>query len=169
VTTLGRGDLEEEHTAHGTPASNRPLRIEASGTFAVDREVAFDYVTDPENWPDFWPDLVEIPDEEQARWQQHGDTMRLRMRLAGRLTELHMTLDDLSRPALVRYHTVQQGMPEASHERHFEPAAEGFRYRLVVSFAPRAGVAGLFDRTVVRYAARRALRRTLGNLARRWP
>ena len=56
-------------------------------------------------------------------------------------------------------------MPDAVHERHFEPAAEGFNYRLVVSFEPRAGLAGLFDRTLVRFAAGRALRRTLDNLA----
>ena len=91
------------------------------------------------------------------------------MRLAGRVTELHMTLDELSRPALVRYHSTQQGVPDAAHERHFEPAAAGFNYRLVVTFAPRAGFAGLFDRTVVRYAASRALRRTLDNLEGRLP
>jgi hypothetical protein len=88
------------------------------------------------------------------------------MRLAGRLTELHMTLDELSRPALVRYHSTQPGVPDAEHERHFEPTAGGFEYRLVVSFAPRAGLRGLFDRTVVPYAASRALRRTLDNLER---
>ena len=64
------------------------------------------------------------------------------MKLAGRVTELHMTLDELTRPALVRYHSTQQGVPDAEHERHFEPAAGGFEYRLVVSFAPRAVSAG---------------------------
>jgi hypothetical protein len=78
---------------------------------------------------------------------------------------LHMTLDERSRPALVRYHSTQQGVPDAVHARHFEPAADGFSYRLVVTFAPRSGLAGLFDRTLVRYAAGRALRRTLDNLA----
>jgi hypothetical protein len=91
------------------------------------------------------------------------------MRLAGRVTELHMTLDELTRPALVRYHSTQQGVPDAAHERHFEPAAGGFEYRLVVSFEPRPGLVGLFDRTVVRYAAARALRRTLDNLVERLP
>jgi hypothetical protein len=95
--------------------------------------------------------------------------MRLRMRLAGRLTDLHMTLDELDRPALVRYHTAQQGMPDATHERYFDPAADGFRYRVVISFAPRGGLAGLFDRTLFRYAAARALRRTLDNLSRQLP
>ena len=145
------------------------VRIEASSTFPVDREAGFDYITDPTNWPQFWPDLVDIPDLGRAKWEQPGDTMRLRMRLAGRVTELQMTLDQLDRPALVRYHTVQKRMPDATHERHFQPAAEGFNYRLVVSFAPRAGPAGLFDRTLFRYAATRALRRTIDNLAQELP
>lgn len=145
------------------------VRIEKSSTFPVDQEVGFDYITDPTNWPRFWADLVEIPDLDRASWQKPGDTMRLRMRLAGRLTELHLTLDQLSRPALVRYHTVQQGMPDAAHERYFEPVPEGFTYRLVISFTPRAGLAGLFDRTLFSYAAARALRRTLDNLARQLP
>jgi hypothetical protein len=145
------------------------VRLEQSRVFPVERDVGFDYITKPANWPEFWPDLVEIPDLEQTRWQEPGDTARLRMRLAGRLTELHMTLEELRRPALVRYHSTQQGVPDAEHERHFEPAAGGFDYRLVVSFTPRPGLRGLFDRTVVRYAASRALRRTLDNLAQRLP
>jgi hypothetical protein len=145
------------------------VRIEKSRIFPVEREVGFDYITKPTNWSEFWPDLVDILDLEQTRWQQPGDTARLQMKLAGRLTELHMTLDELSPPALVRYHSTQQGVPDAMHERRFEPAAGGFEYTLVVSFDPRAGLAGLFDRTVVRYATSRALRRTLDNLAQRLP
>jgi hypothetical protein len=145
------------------------VRIERSRVLPVSPEVGFDYITKPANWPEFWPDLVEIPELERTRWQEAGDTARLRMRLAGRDTELHMTLDELTRPALVRYHSTQQGVPDAAHERHFEPAAGGFEYRLVVSFEPRPGLVGLFDRTVVRYAAARALRRTLDNLVERLP
>jgi uncharacterized protein YndB with AHSA1/START domain len=143
------------------------VRIEKSRIYPVDREVAFDYITNPRNWPAFWPDLVDIPDLERTTWEKPGDTARLRMRLAGRSTELHMTLDELSRPALVRYRSVQQGVPDAAHERHFTPADDGFEYRLVVVFEPRPGLAGLFDRTVVRWAAARALGRTLDNLAPR--
>lgn len=145
------------------------VRLEESRVFPVEREAGFDYVTAPANWPEFWPDIVDVPDLEQTRWREPGDTARLRMRLAGRTTELHMTLDELQRPALVRYHSTQQGVPDAAHERHFEPAAGGFDYRLVVTFEPRSGLAGLFDRTVVRYAASRALRRTLDNLERQLP
>ena len=38
------------------------VRIEASSTFPIDREAGFDYITDPTNWPRFWPDLVDIPE-----------------------------------------------------------------------------------------------------------
>ena len=145
------------------------VRIEASHTFSVDREAGFDYITDPANWPQFWADLVDIPDLRRSRWQQPGDTMRLRMRLAGRLTDVHMTLDHLERPEVVRYHSAQKGLPDATHERYFERAPEGFTYRLVVSFAPRSGPAGLLDRTLFRYAATRALRRTIDNLAHELP
>ena len=145
------------------------VRIEASRIFSVDQEAGFDYITDPANWPQFWADLVDIPDLGRARWQQPGDTMRLRMRLAGRLTDVHMTLDHLERPEVVRYHSAQKGLPDAKHERYFEPAPEGFTYRLVVTFTPRAGPAGLFDRTLFRYAAARALRRTIDNLAQELP
>jgi Polyketide cyclase / dehydrase and lipid transport len=144
-------------------------RIEKSRIFPVEREVGFDYITKPTNWPEFWPGLVAILDLDQTRWQEPGDTARLQMRLAGRLTELQMTLDELTRPALVRYHSTQEGVPDAEHERHFDSAAAGFQYRLVVTFAPRSGLRGLFDRTVVRYAASRALRRTLDNLERQLP
>ena len=143
------------------------VRLEKSRVFPVEREAGFDYITKPANWPEFWPDLVDIPDLEQTRWQEPGDTARLRMKLAGRVTELHMTLDELTRPALVRYRSTQKGVPDAAHERHFEPAAGGFEYRLVVSFASRPGLAGLVDRSVVRYATSRALRRTLDNLDER--
>ena len=142
------------------------VRIKASTIFPVTPETGFDYVTDAANWPDFWPDLVEIPDPGRS-WHEPGDTMRLRMRLAGREVDLHMTLEEFSRPTLVRYHTVQHGLPETAHERHFEAVPGGFRYRLVVCYAPRSGLAGLFDRTLLRYGARRALHRTLDNLAGR--
>lgn len=145
------------------------VRIETSRVFPVEREAGFAYITDPTNWSAFWPDLVEIHDLGRTRWREPGDTARLQMQLAGRPTELHMTLVELSRPALVRYRTTQHNLPDAAHERYFERAAGGFEFRLVITFVPRAGLAGLFDRTLFRYAAARALRRTLDNLEQQLP
>ena len=145
------------------------IRLERSRFYPASRETAFAYITDPRNWPEYWPDLVAVVDPEQARWREPGDTMRLRMRLLGRQTDLVMTLQHLEPPALVTYRSVQPGLPDAQHERHFEPAADGFTYRLVVTYAVRPGLAGWLDRTVVRRGIDRALRKTLNNLDHRLP
>jgi hypothetical protein len=51
-------------------------------------------------------------------------------------------------------------LPDAYHERHFESDGEGFVYRLVVEYEPRQGVAGVFDRVLLRRGIRRAFERT---------
>ena len=142
------------------------VRLEDTRRYRVPRDSAFNYITDPHNWPEYWPGLVAVTDP-QARWQHPGDTMRLQMKLAGRPTELHMTLDRIQVPSLVTYHTVQHGLPDAQHERHFDPADDGFVYRLVITYRPRPGVTGLLDRTFVKWAIRRVMRQTLDNLDRR--
>jgi hypothetical protein len=145
------------------------LRVEEARAFAVPREAVFDYITDPANWPAYWPDLVRLEDPSPLGWTRQGDTTRLTVRRGGRRIQLRMTLDELRRPDLVAYHSHRRGVPNALHRREFEPAPDGFVYRLSVSYKPRNGVAGLFDRTLVKWDTRRTLRRTLDNLARRLP
>ena len=115
------------------------VRIEEVRDFAVERSAAFDYITDPNNWDRYWPDLVNVAGLPTARWSMPGDVMRLRMRLLGRAVDLHLTLDTVDRPNRVAYHTVQAGLPDTDHERLFEPRNNGFRYRLTVSYRPVAG------------------------------
>ena len=51
-------------------------------------------------------------------------------------------------------------MPDAHHERHFEPEGDGFVYRLVVEYEPRNGIAGVFDRVLLRRGIQRAFEQT---------
>lgn len=67
---------------------------------------------------------------------------------------------------LVTYTSTQPGLPDASHERHFEPDGDGFVYRLVVDYEPRAGLAGLFDRLLLERGIRSAFERTFAALDR---
>ncbi len=92
--------------------------------------------------------------------------MRLRMRLASRQTELTMILQQIKAPSLVAHRTVQPGLPDAQHERHFEPTTDGLVYRLVGTYTARAGLSACWNRTIVRRGTDRALRRTLDNLDR---
>jgi len=57
-------------------------------------------------------------------------------------------------------------LPDAYHERHFEPDGDGFVYRLVVEYEPRSGAGGLFDRVLLARGIRRAFERTFGDLER---
>jgi hypothetical protein len=141
-------------------------RIEVETRFDVSLQEGFDYITDMDNWPRYWPGLVRI--EPDSRWREPGDRARLVLRLLGRQVELEMTLRQLVPYRLVEYTSVQRGLPDARHERHFAEADGGLGYRIVVSYEPRAGWRGILDRVVVRRAIERAMRQTLANLERRF-
>ena len=47
------------------------------------------------------------------------------IRLLGRDVELALTLSQLESNRLVTYTSVQHGLPDAHHERHFDDAADG--------------------------------------------
>jgi Polyketide cyclase / dehydrase and lipid transport len=140
------------------------VRIEVTSRFGVSPREGFDYITDPANWPDYWPDLVRI--EPGSRWREPGDQARLVLRLLGRPVELEMTLREFVPYRVVEYASVQRGLPDARHERHFADVDGELGYRIVVSYAPRPGWRGILDRTLVRLAIERAARRTVANLQR---
>lgn len=139
-------------------------RVETAHRFDVPVERAFAFITDTANWSKFWPGYVRL--EEGSRWGAAGDTARLLVRLLGRERLLTMRITTFEPNRLVTYTSTQPGLPDASHERHFEPDGAGFIYRLVVEYEPRGGIAGLFDRFLLARGVRRAFRRTLTALER---
>ena len=141
-----------------------PIRVEAEHRFGVPVAEGFAYITDQANWPAYWPGLVRI--EPGSRWSEPGDETRLVVKLLGREVELHMTLTAFEQDRLVEYGSVQLGLPDARHERHFEGKGDAFDYRLVVEYEPRRGLRGLYDRVLVRRGVARALRATIASLER---
>ncbi len=121
-------------------ASAKPIRIEASGRFRVSLQEGFDDITDPTNWPQYWPDLVRIA--AGSRWREPGDRARIVVRLLGRPLELEMTLHRLAPYRIVEYTSVQRRLPDAHHERHFEDADGDLAYRIVVVYRPAPAGAG---------------------------
>lgn len=140
------------------------VRVEREAVFPTPVERGFAAITKIDNWPAYWPGLVRVQPE--SRWHPPGDRARLILRLLGREVELDMTLRELVPNRLVAYDSVQAGLPNARHERHFRATEGGFAYRIVVEYEPRSGLRGLLDRTVVRRGVDRAVRRTLVNLER---
>jgi hypothetical protein len=133
-------------------------RISAARRYDAPVEHAFAFVTNTRNWPKLWPGYVRL--EPGSRWSAKGDEARLVIRLLGRERELTLTLTTLERNRLVAYTSTQPGLPDAYHERQFEPDRDGFLYRLVVEYEPRAGIAWMFDVTLLPRAIRRAFKRT---------
>jgi hypothetical protein len=140
------------------------IRVEHTHRFSTPLERGFDYITDIDNWPAYWPGLVRIAPG--SRWATPGDAATLVIRLLGREVELALTLVELDPRRLVTYTSVQQGLPNAQHKRHFAAAGDGFDYRLVVEYEPRRGARGMLDRLILRRAVARAMRRTVENLER---
>jgi Polyketide cyclase / dehydrase and lipid transport len=138
------------------------VRLEEQGRFSTPLEEGFEYITNPANWPDYWPGLIRI--EPGGRWREPGDRMTLVLRLLRRYVRLEMTLERFERPGFVGYRTVQAGLPDARHERIFSQAGDGFDYRVAVEYEPRAGLRGVVDRVFLRRAITRALRTTIQNL-----
>jgi len=138
------------------------LRVEREHRFAASVEAGFAYITDPTNWPEYWPGFVRMVRE--SRWSAPGDESTILVKLLGREVELRMVLGRLVPNELVEYESSQRGLPDAHHERHFSPEGAGFRYRLVVEYEPRAGLRGLYDRLLVRRGVDRALQQTVANL-----
>ncbi len=136
--------------------------LESAHHYDVPVERGFAFITDTRNWPKFWPGYVRL--EEGSSWGAAGDTARLVTRLLGRERLLTMTVKTFEPNRLVTYTSTQPGLPDAAHERHFEPGDGGFTYGLVVEYEPRAGVAGFFDRFLLAREVRRAFHRTFAAL-----
>jgi hypothetical protein len=139
-------------------------RLEAVRRYDISVERGFAFITDTANWPRFWPGYVRL--EEGSRWGAVGDTARMVTRLLGRERELTMTITAFEPNRLVTYTSTQPGLPDARHERGFEPDGEGFVYRLVVDYEPRSGVAGVVDRVLLPRGIRRAFEQTFDALER---
>jgi hypothetical protein len=138
------------------------MRLELTHRFATGLRDGFEYIVEPDNWPEYWPDLIRV--QPGSRWQAPGDRTLVLMRLLGREVELEMTLLTFDPYRLVEYTSVQHGLPDVRHERSFTAAGDGFEYRLALEFAPRAGPRGAFDRVCVRRAVERTMHLTIANL-----
>jgi Polyketide cyclase / dehydrase and lipid transport len=140
------------------------INIERERVFPVTVERGFQFITDIANWRSYWPGLVRV--DPGSLWRTPADQARLTLRLFGREVELTMTLHEFVRNQRVIYDSVQRGLPNARHERHFRPVEGGFSYRIVVEYEPRGGIRGLLDKTIIRSGVDRAVRATMLNLER---
>jgi Polyketide cyclase / dehydrase and lipid transport len=140
------------------------VRVEGSHRYDVPVEHGFAFITDTANWSRFWPGYVRL--EPGSSWGRRGDTAVLVTRILGRERELRMTITEFEPNRSVAYASTQPGLPDARHERHFEPDRGGFLYRLVVEYEPRGGLSGVLDRVLLPRGIKRAFAETFTALDR---
>jgi hypothetical protein len=143
-----------------------PIRIEVDHRLPVSVRDGFHYITDPANWPEYWPRLVRITSA--SRWREPGDRAYLVLRILRRDVELELKLVRIEPYRLVEYTSEQRGLPAARHWRYFDQTDDELAYGLAVEYQPRPGWRSLFDRLVVRRIVESALRETVANLERRF-
>jgi len=141
-------------------------RLEVTRDLPVALNEGFDYITNVENWPEYWPKLIEIPERASVRWREPGDRAAVVIDVRGRPTELRMTLEEFVPYDRVVYRSIQEGLPEFHHERLFRDSGGRLRYTLVIAYAPRPGLKGVFDRLVLPRYVRASLVETMDNLER---
>ena len=141
------------------------IRIEVERRLKVSVREGFDYITEPANWPAYWPRFVRL--DPASRWRDRGDRARLTLRMLGRDVELDMTLARREPCRVVEYTSEQRGLPAARHWRHFDDADGDLAYRITIEYPARAGWRGALDRTLFRAAIARTARETMNNLQRR--
>ncbi len=85
------------------------------------------------------------------------------MKLMGKETVLQMNLHELNENRYVRYSSAQKGLPVVEHERIFEPHDRGVCYTMIMSYSPREGVKGLFDRWILKRSLQKVLKKSYQN------
>lgn len=140
------------------------IEIDIRHNFNVPVDKAFAFITDTVNWHRYWPDFVRLEGGPETGWGTPGGKVTVVIRLLNRERALHIDLQAFERNTLVRYISRQQGLPELRHQRHFRATPVGSEFRLQVSYQPRRGLVGLFDRYVLRRSVEQAVRKSLYNL-----
>jgi len=142
------------------------VHIEVSHTFPVSASEAFAYITDIQNWPEYWPNFVRIANPSAATWSNPGDKVTVVIRLFNRERTMNMELIEFQKDFRVIYVSRQGGLPDAHQERQFQTVPAGYEYRVVVEYQPRQGLIGLFDRLLVKGSVEKAMQKLMQNLDR---
>ncbi len=104
---------------------------------------AFEFVSEPANWPLFFESLQSV--ERQEGWGRAGGRAQVVISLLGRAVTSELELTEWDPPRSFRYIARQRGWPDLDNNRVFEPAGTGTRLRFVTTAEARPGAMALVD------------------------
>ena len=143
------------------------MQIRYSAVLPVPAEVAFDFVSDPANWPRFFRHMESA--EALEGWGAVGGKAHMVNRLLGQEIVTDLVLVGWDRPRSFRYVGRNGGRPDTENRRVFETVPGGTRLTGTTGAEARPGLSGLVDRIAflaVRRTFRRAMEQLPGQVAR---
>ena len=138
------------------------MKISYGVVVRVPPQEAFTFVSEPENWPTFIPEMLSV--HKDADWGRPGGKVTQTMKIAGRTSTSEFELTEWDPPHGFRYTARSSDLPDSDQRRAFSPTAGGTRFVGTSEMTPRRGLTGLFDRLSLL-----AIKRTMTKAMRRLP
>jgi hypothetical protein len=137
------------------------IEIRHGGTFPVERDVLFEFISEPTNWVLLFDSVVAVDSE---RWEEPGDICEVTSKMAGRTLRATFTLRHIERPVAMDYTAAGPGVPDmVCRRRLFEDDGRS-RLEGVVEVTPRSGIGGVVDRVLGRLLLQRMYDRGMDRL-----
>ncbi len=144
------------------------IKISFGTVLPIPRDEAFEFVSEPANWPLFFESIRSA--ERQEGWGKVGGRAQVVTRFPGRVVTSEFELTEWDPPRRFRYISRQRSLPDLDNDRVFEPAGTGTRLRFVTTTVEaRPGARALVDRLYARVLLRtyhRAMARLPGAVRR---
>lgn len=137
------------------------MQITYSAVVPAPVEEAFDFVSNPANWPTFFRQMTSA--EVLEGWGHPGGTARMVNRVLGQEVVTDVELVEWNPPHGFRYVGHNRGRAQTDNRRVFEAVPGGTRLTGTTTAQVGAGLAGLLDRVTL-VAARRVFDRAMKRL-----
>jgi uncharacterized protein YndB with AHSA1/START domain len=145
------------------PDADRACRqIAYEAVLPVPPDRAFEFVSDPSNWPAFFRAVRSA--EASPGWGRPGGRGRMVTSFLGRTVNSDLEVTEWDPPRGFRYTARQRGRPDLDNRRVFAEVAEGTRLIGTTRIPARRGLRGLVDRFSLR-----VLHRAYGRAMTRLP
>ena len=132
--------------------------------FPVDRRTAFDYLTDPTNWPSFYSNLTEVAVGQT--FAEQGDVVTFRYSILGRPVTASAVLHEVVTGERIRTTVSTPGLPDVHQDWRYSDTSDGFAIEVTMNTDGATSFLGkVIDRYVIPKALQRDVEKTLENMA----
>lgn len=137
------------------------MQITYGAVLPTSIEEAFDFVSNPANWPSFFHRMEFA--EALEGWGAVGGTAQMVNRVFGQDIRTDLVVLEWNRPHSFRYVGHNQGRADTNNHRAFEAVPGGTRLTGTTTAEAQPGVSGWLDRATL-LAARRVFHRAMKRL-----